>query len=73
MRGLTHRQKQVLSFIVKFTNAHGFPPSVREVGSHFDMAPSSALDHLRALERKGYIRRVPLKPRCLEVLKKKAA
>ena len=69
MNGLTQRQREILSFVVEFSNAQGFPPSVREIGGHFKIASSSTLEHLRALERKGYIRRVPSKSRCLEVIK----
>lgn len=69
MNGLTDKQKVILTFICDFAREHGFPPTVREVGDHFNMASSSALDHLRAIERKGYIKRSPFKPRCLEVLK----
>ena len=72
MNGLTPKQKEVLQFICDFSDEHGFPPTVREVGDHFQMASSSALDHLRALEKKGYIRRSPFRSRCLEVLKKAA-
>lgn len=68
--GLTSRQQEVMNFIHLFATENGFPPSIREIGSQFKIAASSALDHLRALERKGFIRRLPLKPRCLEVLKK---
>ena len=67
--GLTARQREIFAFINFFSSAHGFPPTIREIGSHFKIAPSSALDHLRALERKGYIKRLPFKPRCLELLK----
>lgn len=69
MNGLTLKQAQILTFICEFKGSNGFPPTVREVGGHFGMASSSALDHLRALEKKGYIKRFPLKPRCLEILK----
>jgi len=59
-----------LMFISSFLSANGFPPSLREIGSNFKIAPSSVLDHLKALERKKFIKRHPLKPRCLEVLKR---
>ena len=67
---LTNRQAEILGFIIYFFNAHGFPPTLREIGGNFKIAPSSVLDHLKALERKKYIKRIPLKPRCLEILKK---
>ena len=67
---LTNRQQEILGFIRSFFSAHGFPPTLREIGGNFKIAPSSVLDHLKALERKKYIKRIPLKPRCLEILKK---
>jgi len=68
--GLTLRQQEILSFIALFADSNGFPPSIREIGGNFKIAPSSALDHLKALEKKGFIKRLPFKPRCLEILKK---
>jgi len=66
---LTERQNQILLYIVAFTRNHGFPPTLREMAQHFEIAPSSVLGHLWALQSKGYIRRHKAKPRCLEVLR----
>lgn len=54
---LTDRQREVLEFIQGFTEAQGVPPTVREIGGRFHVTPRAAFDHLRALERKGYLRR----------------
>ena len=54
---LTRRQEEVLGFIRQFTQRHGVPPTVREIGDHFRVTPRAAFDHLRALERKGFLRR----------------
>jgi len=54
---LTDRQREVLEFIQSFTETHGVPPTVREIGGRFHVTPRAAFDHLRALERKGYLRR----------------
>ena len=54
---LTQRQQQVLGFIQVFSETNGVPPTVREIGGHFHVTPRAAFDHLRALERKGYLRR----------------
>jgi repressor LexA len=54
---LTDRQREVLEFIQAFTEEHGVPPTVREIGGRFHVTPRAAFDHLRALERKGYLRR----------------
>ena len=54
---LTDRQREVLDFMQTFTEANGVPPTVREIGGRFHVTPRAAFDHLRALERKGYLRR----------------
>ena len=54
---LTRRQQEVLTFIRSFSQRHGMPPTVREIGERFHVTPRAAFDHLRALERKGYLRR----------------
>ena len=55
--GLTRRQQEVLGFIREFTDRHDVPPTVREIGGRFGVTPRAAFDHLRALERKGHLRR----------------
>lgn len=57
MRELTARQREILAFIRRFTQRHGVPPTVREIGARFRVTPRAAFDHLRALERKGMLRR----------------
>lgn len=57
MRELTGRQREVLAFIRSFSARHGVPPTVREIGDRFRVTPRAAFDHLRALERKGMLRR----------------
>jgi repressor LexA len=54
---LTRRQQEVLGFIRTFSQRHSVPPTVREIGERFRVTPRAAFDHLRALERKGYLRR----------------
>jgi repressor LexA len=69
MRDLTKRQAEVLDFISRFTREKGFPPTVRELASHLDLAgPRGAAKHLEALERKGWIRRLPGISRGLEIV-----
>ncbi len=65
---LTFRQREILDFIQGFIAKEGYPPSLREIGAYFGMKPPSALDHLRALERKGYLRRKASRSRSLEML-----
>lgn len=69
-RGLTDRQTQVLEFISQYLEDHSYPPTVREVAANFGFrSPRAAHDHMKALQRKGYIRTTPNRPRTLEVLK----
>jgi repressor LexA len=65
---LTARQREVLDFVRNFMTRVGYPPTVREIGSHFGFVPRSVFDHLKALERKGYLRRDPAKSRSLQLL-----
>ncbi|KRT65829.1 MAG: SOS-response transcriptional repressor, LexA, repressor LexA [Candidatus Rokubacteria bacterium CSP1-6] len=57
MHELTRRQREILGFIKTFTQRHSVPPTVREIGARFHFTPRAAFDHLRALERKGHLRR----------------
>lgn len=69
-KGLTRRQQEILTFIQRHSDAHGYPPSVREIGQALGLTSSSTVhSHLSALGRKGYLRRDPSKPRALEILK----
>ena len=65
---LTVRQREVLEFVRQFTTKVGYPPTVREIGAHFGFVPRSVFDHLKALERKGYLRRDAAKSRSLQIL-----
>ena len=56
---LTDRQRQVLKFIVKYYREYGVPPSLREISSHMSINIRAVQDHIRALEKKGYIERRP--------------
>lgn len=67
--GLTNRQRRVLEVIRHSVGTRGYPPSVREIGEAVGLnSPSSVAHQLRALERKGYLRRDPNRPRAMEVL-----
>src|SRR5215470_16841803 len=57
MKEMTERQREVLAFIKSFTERHGAPPTVREIGERFGFTARAAFDHLRALERKGVLHR----------------
>jgi repressor LexA len=64
---LTERQQAILDFINEYVQENGFPPSVREIGSHFGVYPATVQDHISALERKGYLQKKPFRSRTLSV------
>jgi repressor LexA len=65
---LTERQREVYEFVVSYADGHGYPPTVREIGEAVGLAsPSTVHAHLANLERAGYLRRDPTKPRALEL------
>jgi repressor LexA len=67
--GLTPRQQRVLEAIRDWVDRFGYPPSVREIGEAVGLTSTSSVAHqLRALERKGYLRRDPNRPRAVGVL-----
>ena len=68
MKMLTVKQQNVLDFIREQVNRMGFPPSVREIAQSFEISTRAAYDHLRAIEKKGHIRRDPMKPRAIEIV-----
>ncbi len=66
---LTERQRQVYDFIREKIVHRGYGPTVREIGQQFAIrSPNGVVCHLRALERKGLIRRQPNKSRAIELL-----
>lgn len=68
-RGLTVRQRRVLETIRSSVESRGYPPSMREIGEAVGLtSPSSVKHQLVALERKGYLRRDPNRPRAIEVV-----
>ncbi|MEU5692696.1 transcriptional repressor LexA [Actinosynnema sp. NPDC020468] len=67
--GLTLRQRKVLDVIRDWLDRFGYPPSVREIGEAVGLTSTSSVAHqLRALERKGFLRRDPNRPRAVGVL-----
>jgi repressor LexA len=65
---LTVRQKRILEFIRSAVDRNGYPPSVREIGEAVGLvSPSSVAYQLKELERKGYLRRDPNRPRAVDV------
>ena len=69
MSKLSPRQQAILNYIKKEVEEKGYPPSVREIGEAVGLASSSTVHgHLSRLEKKGFIRRDPTKPRAIEIL-----
>ena len=65
---LTVRQREILGYIDDTIRDRGYPPSVREIGSAVGLtSPSTVHSHLNTLQRLGYLRRDPTKPRAIEV------
>ncbi|HKT00111.1 MAG TPA: transcriptional repressor LexA [Rugosimonospora sp.] len=65
---LTARQRRILEFIRGWVAQHGYPPSVREIGEAVGLvSPSSVAYQLKELEKKGYLRRDPNRPRAVDV------
>ena len=66
MQGLTDRQQQVLKYMKDSITDRGYPPTLREIGAHMGIRSTNGVnDHLRALERKGYLTREDMKSRAL--------
>jgi repressor LexA len=71
---LTERQRQILDFLTKYVDAHGYPPTVREIGEAVGLAsPSTVHAHLANLERAGLLKRDPTKPRAIELYREPKA
>ena len=66
--GLTERQRRVIEVIRDSVQRRGYPPSMREIGQSVGLSSTSSVAHqLMALERKGFLRRDPHRPRAYEV------
>lgn len=65
---LTGKRREILDFIAEHQRGRGYPPSVREIGEAVGLTSSSTVHtHLTTLQRQGYLRRDPTKPRAIEV------
>jgi repressor LexA len=65
---LTARQRQILDCIEASMRERGYPPSVREIGETVGLtSPSTVHNHLASLQKMGFLRRDPTKPRAIEV------
>ncbi|MBV72108.1 MAG: repressor LexA [Myxococcales bacterium] len=66
MKGLTNRQQEILEFITASLDERGYPPTIREIGTQMGIKSTNGVnDHLKALERKGFLTRDDLKSRAI--------
>ena len=68
MRGITDRQKEVLTYISKYTEDNSFPPTVRDISNHFGISLRAVQDHILALQKKGFLSQSQKKARSIRVL-----
>jgi repressor LexA len=68
MKAITKRQSEVLEYIKAFVGDHKFPPTIREISEHFSISVKGAYDHVKALEKKNFIRLDTNRSRTIEVL-----
>ena len=69
MKEMTGKQREVYDFICQAISGNGYPPTVREIGENFSISVKGAYDHLKAIERKGFIKCSSSKSRAIEVMK----
>ncbi len=71
MKAITRRQNEVLEYITAFINEHHFPPTIREISEHFGISVKGAYDHVKALEKKRFIKIDNNRSRTIEVIGQK--
>lgn len=72
MKAITKRQSEVLSYIKAFITQHKFPPTIREISESFSISVKGAYDHVKALEKKHFIKLDNNRSRTIEVLDEEA-
>lgn len=70
MKPLTKRQAEVLDFIKSFRAKNSFPPTLREIADNFNISVKGVYDHLKAIEKKEYIKCNLRRSRAIEVIEK---
>jgi repressor LexA len=68
MKGLTRKQQEVLDFIKEFIDTNKYPPTIREVADHFKISVKGSYDHIKALEKKKFLRCHVNRSRAIEVM-----
>ena len=67
MKEATERQREILNFIAIYSVENNFPPTIREIASHFSLSIKGAYDHISALKKKGYLKYKSRQSRTMEV------
>jgi len=67
MKKLTHRQKEILKFLISYVTEHGYPPTLREIGNHFGFLWTASKGHLKSLQKKEFIKINPSQSRGIEI------
>lgn len=70
MKELTNRQNEVFTYLKNTISELGYPPTVREIGDNFGITVKGAYDHLKAIEKKGYIQTTENKSRAIVIVEK---
>ncbi len=68
MKMLTNRQTEVLNFLKKYRRENSYPPTIREISTFFNISVKGAYDHIKALEKKGFIACRNKSSRAIEIL-----
>jgi repressor LexA len=68
MKGLTDRQREVFDFIRSFIRTKRYPPTIREIADHFGFSVKGSYDHVKALQKKGFIRCAGNRSRAIEIV-----
>ncbi len=68
-KDLTDKQQNILIYIEEYIVEQGYPPTIREIGEKFEITAKGAYDHLKAIEKKGYIKCEKNRSRAIELLR----
>jgi repressor LexA len=68
MKRLTDRQREIFNYIKDYIFNKKFPPTIREVADHFHISTKGGYDHIKAIEKKGYIKCNLRRSRAIEIL-----
>lgn len=69
MKELTDKQFKILQYIEHYLASQGYPPTIREIGDQFSITAKGAYDHIKAIEKKGYIKCERNRSRAIEMLR----